>query len=55
MSNDKVLKTKAYINQLKERLLAAVPEKHLNRPEQYKQFLRNEIKTAESILEKISK
>lgn len=51
MNKDKLVKLKVYISSLKDRLAAPTPEKHKLHPESFKQFLRNEIATAEAKIE----
>lgn len=51
MNKDQLAKLKVYVSSLKDRLSAPTPEKHKLHPETFKQFLRNEIATAESKIE----
>jgi hypothetical protein len=52
MKLEKEKALKKYLENLKNRLSAKVPEKHESHPESYKQFLEREIKIVESALEK---
>ena len=44
MSKEKLFSLIRYANDLKNKLTDAIPEKHKNRPQQYKQFLEKELK-----------
>lgn len=51
MTKEKVISLKAYLSKLTDRLSGEIPPKHVNRPESYKRFLRNEIATVKAKLE----
>jgi hypothetical protein len=53
MNNEKLITLSKYLEDLKNRLSGAVPPKHANHPETYKNFLRNEISAANKKLEEI--
>jgi hypothetical protein len=44
MTKDKLEKLNLYLKKMKSKLEDGIPEKHKNRPEQYKAFLEREIK-----------
>jgi hypothetical protein len=43
MSNDKIIRLEKYAQGLKDRLRAAVPEKHAHRPEVFKKMLETDL------------
>jgi hypothetical protein len=52
MKLEKEKSLKKYLESLKDRLSAKVPEKHESHPKSYKQFLEREIEIVESTLKK---
>lgn len=53
MKHDKLEKLNKYATKLKDQLEAPLPKKHLNHPEEYKQFLKRELGTVNSQIEKL--
>jgi len=53
MNKDKLNSLVKYASQLKDKLEAPTPSKHLHRPEAYKRFLKHEIAIAERKIESL--
>lgn len=51
LTKEKLANLVKYQSQLKDRLSAPTPEKHIGHPKTYKQFLERELKTVTSQLE----
>jgi len=52
-NKDEIQRLETYINKLKDSLSSAVPSKHKNRVEQYKQYLTNEIEMHKAKIERM--
>lgn len=54
MNKEKVKSLTKYLEDLKNRLNSDIPEKHKNRPEQFKAFLQREIKLTQITITKLT-
>ncbi len=52
MTKEQMIALAKYVQVLKDRASTPVPLKHVNRPEAYKAFLQNELKLAQSKLDR---
>ena len=51
MTKEKLISLNKYAQELKNKLTSAVPAKHKNRPQSYKNFLTHELKMVNSKIE----
>jgi hypothetical protein len=48
---DKVKRLKVYVQHIKDRLDGAIPDKHKDHPNQFKAFLKNELRIAQNTID----
>lgn len=53
MSDDKLKRLLKYKEDVEQKLSSPIPPKHVQHPDTYKQFLRNELATTESSINKL--